>query len=94
MSSWRKLLRQMADDPKPVNYRYEDAARVLRHLGFACAPSSGGSHRHWRGHAPDGSLVVIGLKDAGNGPMKAVYVKDMVSTLRGAGMLPATDADV
>ena len=29
MASWRKLLSQMANDPDPRGYTFEDAAKVL-----------------------------------------------------------------
>lgn len=92
MSSWRKLLRQMAADPDPRNYTYEDAVRVLNGLGFSAAKSKpSGSHRVWRRPDPGGNLhatLIVGLKDAGSGTMKPAYIRDMLKTLESAGLVP------
>ena len=79
----------MLDDRKPHSYSYDEAASVLSHLGFALAPSGAGtSHRKWRYKKDDGTVVVIGLVDAGAGTMKAYLVRDMVSQLRDHGLVP------
>lgn len=81
----------MAEDPRPVNYRYDDAATILLRLGFTLAGGGSGSHRLWRGSGADRKTVLVGLVDAGNGPMKPVYVKKMVQALRDAQLLPVED---
>lgn len=89
MANWRKRLQHMVDDPKPVNYRYREAASILRRLGFELAGGQG-SHRLWRLEIPGGS-VPVSLVDEGHGPMKSVYVKKMIQQLREHGLLPATE---
>ncbi len=92
MSSWRKLLVQMAADTDPRNYAYEDAVRVLVGLGFSPAKSKpSGSHRVWRRPDPGGNVhatLVVALKDAGSGTMKPAYIRDMVKILDSAGLIP------
>jgi hypothetical protein len=87
--NWKKALRQMLDNPNPCNYRYEDAARVLRHLRFSEEPNSGTSHRKWRLAPPDRPVVVIGLVKKGGEPMKKVYILTMVRILQENNLLPA-----
>lgn len=89
MGSWRKLLDRMLHDARPNSYTYDDAARVLRRLGFDEAPGTG-SHRVWRRTV--GTVGVrVGLRDSGRGPMKAVYIKDMLATLRAYELVPTTE---
>lgn len=88
MGSWKKLLAAMRSDTNPNGYTYDDAARVLANLGLQLAPSSGGSHRRWRGTGPSGHVCIVGLVDRGHGPLKAVYIKEMLSALECAGILP------
>lgn len=78
----------MAVDPKPVNYAYEDAASILRALGFTLAKTSGTSHRRWRLMPPNGQSVTVALVDAGKGPMKSVYIKEMVRLLQVNDLIP------
>lgn len=94
MGSWRKLLRQMMADSKPVGYSYDDAVRILTHLDFTLAPSShGGSHRVWRRARGDGTFVRIGLVDYGHGCLKRAYIDDMLSILRSEGLLPTNQPE-
>ena len=78
----------MAEDPKPVSYSYEDAASILRALGFALAKTSGTSHRRWRIKAPNGRSVTVALVDSGKGPIRSVYIKDMIRQLAENDLLP------
>jgi predicted RNA binding protein YcfA (HicA-like mRNA interferase family) len=78
----------MAEDAKPVTYSYDDAASILRALGFALAKSSGTSHRRWRIKAPNGQSVTVALVDVGKGPMKSVYINDMSRLLRANDLMP------
>lgn len=87
MGNWRKLLARMASDESPSTYTYDEAAAVLRHLGFELAKHGGGSHRKWRRQAPDGSTIIIGLVESGSGPMKPYLIRDMIDALRRAGLL-------
>jgi hypothetical protein len=88
MASWKKLLAQMANDPNPKGYQYEDAARVLRQLGFELAPS-GSSHRKWRTRLGDPPrTVVVGLVQPPRGPVPKEYIQDMMVTLRANGLVP------
>jgi hypothetical protein len=89
MGSWRKLLGRMLADTKPNSYTYDDAARVLRQLGFVESPG-GGSHRVWRRDV-SGHGVRIGLCDSGRGPLKAVYIKEMLATLRAFQLVPTME---
>jgi len=79
----------MANDPKPVRYTYDDAASILRALGFALAKTSGTSHRRWRIQAPNGRPVTVALVDCGRGPVKSVYIKEMVRLLKENDLLPS-----
>ena len=88
MGSWRKLLQEMASHPKPVNYTYADATRVLENLGFALAHGDGGSHRTWSLVRSGQPPLIVGLVDAGHGTLKSVYIRKMIGTLREAGLLP------
>lgn len=92
MASWRKLLRQMLEDTDPRSYRYDQAAKILGHLGFRLAKPTDGSHRVWRRRLESPPrTVVIGLVDAGNGTMKKVYVVAMLARLREHDLLPPLD---
>lgn len=94
MTQWRKLLRRLVADPRPVSYTYDDLAGVLGRLGFRVATPIDGSHRRFRRDVPDASsprgtrTVTIGLVDYGRGPVKPEYVKQMVRTLRENELLP------
>ena len=99
MGGWRKTLRGMVADRKSRSYTYDQAAVVLRHLGFQLAtPRSGTSHRKWRRLIQNDSgrtgtsLIVIGLVDHGSGAMKPEYVKEMIDTLEKHGLI--TDIDL
>jgi len=86
VSNWRKLLREMLVDPKPVNYTYDDCARVLRQLGFVLATRSGTSHRKWR-HAGVGGSATVGLLDT-PGFLPREYVIDMLEQLKRNNLIP------
>ena len=92
MGSWRKLLRKMADDPKPRGYTYDEAALILSNLGFAKPSKPGGSHRAWRLEQPGGNVVRVFLVEKGHGTLKPEYIQDMVATLRAHGLLDVADA--
>ncbi len=85
MTRWRKLLEQMARDPDPRNYRYDEVVTVLRGLDFQEAPRGTGSHRAWRGLTPLGTVVVIGLVDKGRGTLKPYLIREMLKQLRASG---------
>ena len=87
MGNWRKLLAEMVANKNPCNYRYEQATRVLGHLGFVEAKNSGTSHRKWRLARPGRPTIIIGLVE-GAGPMKKVYILDMVRILQENDLLP------
>src|SRR5665213_587381 len=94
MGSWRKLLSTMVADPNPRSYTFDDAANILMQLGFVQAAKRSGSHRTFRREmgsdgAPKRGLV-IGLVDAGHGPIKPVYIRAMVQALIDNGLLPAS----
>jgi len=89
MTQGRKLLLRMVNDRDPRNYTYDDAVRVLRALDFTLAPHGAGSHRCWRGVAPSGTVVVIGLVEGGHGSLKPYLIRDMIHQLRVNGMIPA-----
>src|SRR6185312_9879926 len=94
MASWRKLLSQMANDPDPRGYTFEDDAKVLEHSGFVQAPSSGTSHRRFRLVVQSGTekrTVIVGLVDRGHGTLKPVYIKELVQVLRAEGLLAVDD---
>ena len=86
MASWKKLLAEMSAHPKPVNYTYAEAAKVLRNLGFELAESEG-SHRIWKLKIDAHTTVRVGLVEAGHGTLKSVYIKQMIRTLRAHGLL-------
>lgn len=86
MSSWRKLLREMLDDPKPVTYSYDDCTRVLRQLGYLLATRSGTRHRKWR-HPEVGGSSTIGLLDM-PGPQPREYVTAMLEQLKRNNLIP------
>ena len=96
MSSWRKLLWQMRGDSDPRNYKYNDAARVLRALGFQLAQSKpNGSHRVWRRPPPAGNIsgaLIVELVEKGHGTVKPVYIRTMIRTLDKAGLIPSDEA--
>jgi predicted RNA binding protein YcfA (HicA-like mRNA interferase family) len=87
MARWRKLLRRMLTDIDPRNYSYDDAASILRNLGFEEARNAGTSHRKWRKRVA-GSTVVVGLI-AGHGKQKPGYIRDMIAQLRSAELIPS-----
>lgn len=95
MASWEKRLMALAADPRPNNYRYEEVTGLLGRLGFELAGRPAGSHRRWRLVVADPAVeggkrtITVGLVDNGNGPLKSVYVKEMVRTLRENNLLPS-----
>ena len=93
MGSWRKLLRRMANDPKPRGYTYDEAARVLSNLGFEKPSKPGGSHRVWRLKLAIGNVIRVQLVEKGHGTLKPEYIQDMVATLRTYGLLPEDGDD-
>lgn len=93
MGSWRKLLDEMVASPKPNNYRYDDAVRILERLGFTLAGGSSGSHRLWKRPMPGGTVARIGLVDSGSGPMRSVYIRKLCQTLRDEGLYPLQERD-
>lgn len=78
----------MLDDTNPGNYRYDEAVRVLKKLGFTLAPTGDGSHRTWRREVRPGVTARVGLVDKGHGTLKAVYVVEMLKVLREHGLIP------
>lgn len=88
MARWQKLLARMLSDATPTTYTYDDAASVLRGLGFELAPLAGGSHRKWRCQDATGRAVIVGLVEKGRGPLKPYLVRDMLKQLRGHGLVP------
>lgn len=91
MGSWKKHLRAMRQSERCVGFTYEEAASVLRALDFEEAPNAGTSHRKWRRLLPSGRRVIIGLLKDGKGSLSAVYIKQMLSSLDEAGLLPPED---
>jgi len=79
----------MAGDPKPCTYTYDEAASILRALGFALAKTSGTSHRRWRLKPSSGQLITIALVDSGKGPVKSVYIKTMIRLLEENNLIPS-----
>lgn len=88
MSRWRKRLAAMAADPNPCSYTYDEASGILERLGFALASKGTGSHRKWRLAREGQSPVIVGLVDRGSGPMKTVYIVEMMAALRANNLLP------
>lgn len=92
MGRWRKLLAATVADRNPRSYTYEDAVRVLTHLGFEQARAKpGGTHRLWRREIADAAgkrTVFVGLVEKGHGTLKPVYVEKMIDILRTNGLLP------
>jgi len=84
----------MLNDGRPNSYTYSEAAGILDRLGFSLAGSPSGSHRRWRLTVNDPSArgakrtIVVALVDAGKGPLKSVYIKEMLSVLRANNLLP------
>lgn len=93
MASWRKKLREMAADTRPVGYTYEDATLILKRLGFDLAGTPAGSHRIWRRRRDDGTFIRIGLVQSGNGPMRREYIQDMIARLRSEGILDEGESE-
>ncbi|MBA3560846.1 MAG: hypothetical protein H0W30_19900 [Gemmatimonadaceae bacterium] len=77
----------MAEHPKPVNYTYDDAARILRHLDFRVSDAEG-SHRVWKRKIDEHTTLRVSLVDSGHGKLKSVYVKKMVQILNAHGLVP------
>lgn len=77
----------MLDDPKPVNYTYDDCTRVLRQLGFVLATRSGTRHRKWR-HAGLGGVATVGLLDI-PGFLPCEYVTEMLEQLKRNNLIPS-----
>lgn len=94
MGSWRKLLAAMVADHEPRSYTYQEAANVLKRLGFQGPAKTTGSHRRFRVEVEDSAVpggkrgVIVGLVEHGSGPVKAVYIRQMVQTLRDNRLLP------
>lgn len=88
MARWKKTLAKMLNDPNPVGYTYDEAAQVLRHLGFDLAPVSGGSHRKWRREIHPGTVARVGLVEKGRGSMRDYLIRDMVAILRTYDLIP------
>ena len=78
----------MLNDSAPTAYTYDDAALVLRNLGFDLAPTRSGSHRKWRYKRPGRNAVIIGLVEKGSGPMKPYLIREMVRQLEQNDLLP------
>lgn len=93
MARWKKRLLQMLNDSDPRNYYYEEAARILAQLGFAEASNAGTSHRKWKLRKGDGSLIVIGLVEKGHGPLRPVYVREMIKQLVAHDLIPHDHQD-
>lgn len=89
MARWKRTLARMLHDTNPIGYTYRDAASVLDHLDFLCAPNAGTSHRLWRRVLPDGTKVYVGLKESGRGQLKPYMVRDMVTALTAHSLVPA-----
>lgn len=87
MASWRKLLAAMLSDSRPVTYCYDDAARILMHLGFEEAPNAGTSHRKWRLRRDGRPTIIVGLVKS-TGQLRKEYILDMLDTLRQNDLLP------
>lgn len=88
MAKWEKTLKSMLNDPKPVSYRYAEAAAVLAGLGFQEPPKkSGSSHRAWR-YVQGGGPVYVDLVEKGSGTLKPYLIRDMIAALRLHGLIP------
>ena len=87
--SWKRTLTRMLSDSKPTSYTYDDAAAILRALGFVVAPYGGTSHRRWRALSPIGNSVIVGLVGKGSGTLKPYLVRELVNQLRANGMIPS-----
>jgi hypothetical protein len=93
MANWEKLLWRMEADTDPRGFTYEDAARVLRGIGFPDPPKRGGSHRAWRLELANGIVARVGLVQKGHGTLKPGYIRDMVKELREKGLIPPQTED-
>jgi hypothetical protein len=78
----------MLTDTKLSGYTYKQASAVLVGLGFELAPPRGGSHRKWRRRLDSGHTVVIGLVEAGTGPLKQYLIRDMLWQLQSHKLIP------
>lgn len=78
----------MLSDNKPTGYTYQDAALVLRKLGFDLAPTRSGSHRKWRLKTAVGNAVIIGLVEKGSGELKPYLVREMLKQLKDNDLIP------
>lgn len=93
MSQWKKLLRAMVADRRPISYTYEEAANVLDKLNFTLHDGEG-SHRKWWIELPDPAAkngkrtVTIGLVQKGSGKLHRAYIDTMVQTLQENNLLP------
>lgn len=87
-----KHLKRMLGSQKCVGFSYEEAAVILRALGFT-EDGQSSSHRKWRRLLATGTVVYIGLCDYGHGELKAVYIKDMLKALREHDLIPADLSD-
>lgn len=80
---------------EPRGFTYEDAATVLRSLGFEPSRTKPkGSHRLWRRElATDNGMqtVYVGLVQSGHGTLKPVYVKKMLEVLLHNHLIEAQD---
>lgn len=90
MPRWERTLGEMMTNPRPVNYRYQDAAAVLDGLGFVCTRGDG-SHRIWKLRRPEGTIKVM-LVDSGHGPLPPGYIRRMLQVLHAANLFPTPNS--
>lgn len=85
MGGASKLLGAMLRARDPRSFTYDDAATVLRSLGFEPTRTKPkGSHRLWRRELVTETgkqTVYVGLVESGHGTLKPVYIKKMLEVL-------------
>ena len=85
MGGAKKLLAAMARARAPRGFTYDEAATVLKSLGFEPTRTKPkGSHRLWRLEVlTEGgrNSIYVGLVDSGHGTLKPEYIKKMVEVL-------------
>lgn len=85
MGGARKLLSSMMRARDPRGFTYDDAATVLKSLGFEPTRTKPkGSHRLWRLEVTTvggRNSVYVGLVDKGHGTLKPEYIKKMIEIL-------------